>query len=984
MALPRRPVGPAYTDNNYMGSSILPGGDPHGQYSGVQPVYPEYAPDATPLYNGFEDYSAQQQAAAAAAYWQLPPAPRLTAAAARGWEGSMQPHPMYAGQAASYAAPWMSSSMQPPFNAHPQRYPMSHDPRLHQYYESGQREMHEWEHLRRQSLGHGPIAFHGHGYPPSAAADPAQNPHLGHQMHSMHPVSSAPPTAWGGYAEPYPAQRPSVADRTNAAFAPAGHAAYPGLMQNAQNMHHTQSQPGVMGYPADVNHTFRMPQYDWNQVRGQSQQVPQQRHRYSQSDLGGNQGVYQQQAQQMQQLPQHHQHHLQHHQHHQPMSLAQHPSARDHAGQTGRSTSSAERAWRLEYERERQRGRRSQSHMRPRSSDADVSMINTGTEGLQQPIRLKEDDAAAAQENPAGQNEGHQHDANAGPAPPSPGTLDKSGVPLSSFGAELIWFACAALSEPDLLIEAHSGDATADTMSPSSGSVPSSPSVATPLMSPRLPCKDADLSLAMLSSNGGLDERLLKMGYRKAEHERTAKMPHAEMKQTRFSNSSSSSTDSSGPGTPSPDGTARNATTATALSRHFDGVSDATQRHSSPMRLSPPNDSVRSNAADSSHVRRGGNGLGGPLCRTKSQERSRGAVLSVLGLVSPHWRWTQAFESLPSLVEATTPVSRSSEMKERRLSASMPSSPRESSNVPLSPIVSINGEVSPAFRRFTHQVLAQTLLSPTAFLLALLYALRVPSLAIDANGNVDQEAVDVFASPPSAAPFKLFTLGMMIANKHLDDNTFLNKTWNEVTGIPLAELNRMEQYYLMRCNYEIAIPNSIWSSFLLRVRRREQGRLATSNFAQAHQQRESAGQRQNRAEVSQKTLLAVEDMLSNIETTSDADALDVLEQSNHGEADDGADGNERLQSASRRPTAALLLNHELCHSAPASAPFLESPSKREDLPQRPRYDAASRSHSHQPDSGGYDLYAPRAHDVPLAPSALLHLLNSGRTLTSAH
>jgi hypothetical protein len=85
------------------------------------------------------------------------------------------------------------------------------------------------------------------------------------------------------------------------------------------------------------------------------------------------------------------------------------------------------------------------------------------------------------------------------------------------------------------------------------------------------------------------------------------------------------------------------------------------------------------------------------------------------------------------------------------------------------------------------------------------------------NGSIDPTFLDLFAQPTSAAPFKLFAVGMMIANKHLDDNTFLNKTWNEVTGIPLVELNQIEAWFLKKCNYEITVPDGTWVGFLHRV-----------------------------------------------------------------------------------------------------------------------------------------------------------------------
>lgn len=131
------------------------------------------------------------------------------------------------------------------------------------------------------------------------------------------------------------------------------------------------------------------------------------------------------------------------------------------------------------------------------------------------------------------------------------------------------------------------------------------------------------------------------------------------------------------------------------------------------------------------------------------------------------------------------------------------------------------GEPSPAFRRFVHQVLSQTLVSPAALLLALYYVRRqLPSILGMGTATDDEiaSAVALYVQPPSSAPFRLLALGLMLANKYLDDNTFLNKTWHEVTGIPLADINRMEAYFLCRTQYAVVVPLGAWHQHLTRIR----------------------------------------------------------------------------------------------------------------------------------------------------------------------
>ena len=129
------------------------------------------------------------------------------------------------------------------------------------------------------------------------------------------------------------------------------------------------------------------------------------------------------------------------------------------------------------------------------------------------------------------------------------------------------------------------------------------------------------------------------------------------------------------------------------------------------------------------------------------------------------------------------------------------------------------GEVSPAFRHFTQQVLVQTRLSPTTLCLALHYVHMLQGMLWSDAGSADTEvALALLAQPPPTAPFKLLTLGLMMANKFLDDNTFLNKTWHEETGIPLDELNRMEAFFLCRTQFHLSVSDSAWRQHLQAMR----------------------------------------------------------------------------------------------------------------------------------------------------------------------
>ncbi|KDN53548.1 hypothetical protein K437DRAFT_1265 [Tilletiaria anomala UBC 951] len=142
------------------------------------------------------------------------------------------------------------------------------------------------------------------------------------------------------------------------------------------------------------------------------------------------------------------------------------------------------------------------------------------------------------------------------------------------------------------------------------------------------------------------------------------------------------------------------------------------------------------------------------------------------------------------------------------------------------PFIAQQPQALKILHHFVSQVLSQTLVSPTTLFLALYYILRIPTLLAADSYRLHDEYSHFFLSPTSSSPFKLFTLGLMIANKHLDDNTFLNKTWHEVTGIPLSELNSIERFYLRICNYDLSPSPQNWSNYILKLKSFTQNRFA--------------------------------------------------------------------------------------------------------------------------------------------------------------
>ncbi|WRT66159.1 uncharacterized protein IL334_003112 [Kwoniella shivajii] len=58
---------------------------------------------------------------------------------------------------------------------------------------------------------------------------------------------------------------------------------------------------------------------------------------------------------------------------------------------------------------------------------------------------------------------------------------------------------------------------------------------------------------------------------------------------------------------------------------------------------------------------------------------------------------------------------------------------------------------------------------------------------------------------------RVATLGLMLSGKWLDDNSFLTKSWFEVTTIPIKQLDRMERIALADLNFSLHVPVSSWA-----------------------------------------------------------------------------------------------------------------------------------------------------------------------------
>lgn len=97
-----------------------------------------------------------------------------------------------------------------------------------------------------------------------------------------------------------------------------------------------------------------------------------------------------------------------------------------------------------------------------------------------------------------------------------------------------------------------------------------------------------------------------------------------------------------------------------------------------------------------------------------------------------------------------------------------------------------------SFLDFCRAVISTTRISSTVAMLGLSYIYRLKL-----------HNPQLVATPGSEHRF--FVVGLILANKFTDDNTYLNKTWAEVVKIPVAEINQMEREFLISLGWDLAV-----------------------------------------------------------------------------------------------------------------------------------------------------------------------------------
>lgn len=110
-------------------------------------------------------------------------------------------------------------------------------------------------------------------------------------------------------------------------------------------------------------------------------------------------------------------------------------------------------------------------------------------------------------------------------------------------------------------------------------------------------------------------------------------------------------------------------------------------------------------------------------------------------------------------------------------------------------IVLPGSPVSPAFRKFVSGLLTSTRLPSTTILLGMNY------LARRDNGM----KVTGGPKPTDGQVWRMLTIGLLLGSKFLDDNTFQNRSWSEVSGIAVSELNALESEWLTAMDWTLYV-----------------------------------------------------------------------------------------------------------------------------------------------------------------------------------
>ncbi|KAK8241605.1 hypothetical protein HDK77DRAFT_260364 [Phyllosticta capitalensis] len=119
--------------------------------------------------------------------------------------------------------------------------------------------------------------------------------------------------------------------------------------------------------------------------------------------------------------------------------------------------------------------------------------------------------------------------------------------------------------------------------------------------------------------------------------------------------------------------------------------------------------------------------------------------------------------------------------------------------LPISPLCE-DAQPTPGFRKWVATILSTTQVTQNVVLLALLFIYRLKTINPAVKGKPGSE-------------YRLLTVALMLGNKFLDDNTYTNKTWADVSGISVQEVHIMEVEFLSNMKYNLFTSAEDWSKW---------------------------------------------------------------------------------------------------------------------------------------------------------------------------
>lgn len=97
----------------------------------------------------------------------------------------------------------------------------------------------------------------------------------------------------------------------------------------------------------------------------------------------------------------------------------------------------------------------------------------------------------------------------------------------------------------------------------------------------------------------------------------------------------------------------------------------------------------------------------------------------------------------------------------------------------------------PSFRKWVHQVLCATRL-PSATILLSMWYLQSRMTMLSVMNQTEELKI-----------YRMLTIALVLGSKFLDDNTFINRSWSEVSGIDTKDLNQLEMDWLVAINFNL-------------------------------------------------------------------------------------------------------------------------------------------------------------------------------------